>query len=89
MDDSTRTVTRVWEYVSTDRYATQVGEALRLDSGNTVQGYGQDGAVREVTPEGETVWEAAWAKDAYGYRVVGHASFIPDLYALNRGPDGS
>ncbi len=87
VDDRTRTVRRVWEYTSTDRFATQVGEALRLPGGNTVVGYGQDGAVREVTPAGEVAFDAAWPKDVYGYRVVGHASFIPDLYALNAGPE--
>lgn len=86
VDDDTQTLRVVWEYVSEDRFATQVGEALRLPNGNSVQGYGQDGAIREVTPDGEAVWEVDWAKDSYGYRAIGHASFIPDLYALNRGP---
>jgi hypothetical protein len=86
VDDASRTLTRVWSYTSTDRWATQVGEALRLPNGNTVQGYGQDGAVREVTADGVPVWEAVWPRDLSGYRVVGHASFLTDLYALNRGP---
>lgn len=86
VDDARKTVTRGWTYVSTDRWATQVGEAVRLPNGNTTQGYGQDGAVREVTPEGEIAWEASWEKDSQGYRVVGHLSMIEDLYALNQGP---
>lgn len=86
VDDATKTLTRVWSYTSTDMWATQVGEAIRLRNGNTVQGYGQDGGVREVTPDGETAWQATWEKDQQGYRVVGHFSLIDDLYALNRGP---
>ena len=86
VDDDTKTLTRIWSYVSTDMWATQVGEALRLRNGNTVQGYGQDGAVREVTTDGQIAWQASWEKDSSGYRVVGHFTLIDDLYALNRGP---
>ncbi len=88
VDDATHTLRRVWSYTSTDRFATQLGEANRLPNGNTLQGYGQDGAVREVTTDGAVVWDAAWPKDPSGYRVVGHATLIPDLYALNAGPSG-
>lgn len=86
VDDATHTLTRAWSYTSTDVWATQMGEALRLPNGNTVQGYGQDGVLREVTPDGDIAFQASWEKDSQGYRVVGHASFLPDLYALNVGP---
>lgn len=86
LDDKTQTLHRVWSYTSSDIFATQVGEATRLPNGNTTQGYGQDGAVREVTSDGTVVWEAEWPRDDYGYRVIGHLSLIPDLYALNAGP---
>jgi hypothetical protein len=86
VDDTTQTLTKVWSYESTDRFATQLGEAQRLPNGDTLQGYGQDGALREVTTDGTVVWEVAWPKDDSGYRVVGHASFLPDLYAVNAGP---
>ena len=85
VDDATHTLTREWSYTSTDMWATQMGEALRLPNGNTVQGYGQDGALREVTTDGQIAFQASWEKDSQGYRVVGHASFLPDLYALNVG----
>lgn len=85
VDDDTKTLTRIWEYVSTDMWATQVGEAVRLPNGNTMQGYGQDGGAREVTMDGDIAWQATWEKDAQGYRVVGHLSLIEDLYALNVG----
>ncbi len=86
VDDASKTLTRVWSYVSTDMWAEQIGEAIRLPNGNTTQGYGQDGAVREITPDGTVVWQASWQKDRQGDRVVGHLSLIDDLYALNAGP---
>jgi hypothetical protein len=85
VDDAAKTITRIWSHTSTDRWATQVGEAYRLPNGNVVQGYGQDGAVREVTPGGETAWDVEWPRDGGGFRVVGHLSLVADLYALNRG----
>jgi hypothetical protein len=84
VDDSTQTLTRVWEYISTDIWAEQVGEAVRLPNGNTIQGYGQNGAVREVTTDGDIVWEVFWVTPP-NQRTVGHLSLIPDLYALNVG----
>lgn len=87
VDDETKTLTRIWFYESTDIWATQVGEALRLRNGNTLQGYGQDGGVREVTADGEEAWFVLWEKDNQGYRAMGHTELIDDLYALNRGPE--
>jgi hypothetical protein len=86
VDDATHTLHLVSSYVSTDRWATQCGEAFGLANGDLIQGYGQDGAVREVTPDGAIVWEVAWPKDNSGYRVVGHTSLVEDLYTLNQGP---
>ncbi len=84
VDDARKTLTQVWYYESTDLWATQAGEAYFLPGGNLVQGYGQDGAVREVTRGGEVAWTAEFPLDG-GMRLVGHASFIDDLYALNVG----
>lgn len=87
VDDATKTLHRIWSYQSSDLWATQLGEARRLPNGNTILGYGQDGAVREVTSAGEVAWEASWPRDSQGYRVIGHLSLIQDLYALNQGPE--
>jgi hypothetical protein len=84
VDDATKTLTRVWSYVSTDIWAEQVGEAVRLPNGNTIQGYGQNGGAREVTPDGDVVWQILWVTPPQ-QRTVGHMSLIPDLYALNVG----
>lgn len=85
VDEVTKTLTRIWSHESTDLWATQVGEAYRLPNGNVIQGYGQDGAVRELTADGETVWQVLWPRDNSGFRAIGHLSLIGDLYALNRG----
>lgn len=87
IDDATQSLTRIWSYESTDIWATQIGEAIRLRNGNTLQGYGQDGGVREVTNDGQEAWFVTWEKDNQGYRAMGHTELIDDLYALNRGPE--
>jgi len=84
VDDKTKTLTRVWSYVSTDIWAEQMGEATRLPNGNTMQGYGQNGAAREVTSDGEEAWYVSWV-DPPAQRSVGHLTLIEDLYALNVG----
>ena len=84
VDDATKTLTRVWSYVSTDIWAAQMGEAIRLPNGHTVQGYGQNGAAREVTSDGEIAWEVSWVTPST-QRSVGHLTLIEDLYALNVG----
>jgi hypothetical protein len=86
VDDATQTLTLVSSVVSTDLWATQSGEAYRLPNGNVVQGYGQDGAVREIAPDGSIAFEVYWPRDISDYRAIGHTSFIADLYALNQGP---
>ena len=84
VDDATQTLTRVWDYTSTDIWAQQMGEAIRLPNGNTIQGYGQNGAAREVTSDGEIAWHVSWVSPP-SQRSVGHLSLIQDLYALNVG----
>jgi outer membrane protein assembly factor BamB len=49
----------VWEYTG----VTNVGDALRLPSGNTLIGCGTQKRAIEVTPDGKVVWEFT-AKDA-------------------------
>lgn len=85
VDDVTSTLTRIWSHESTDVWATQAGEAYRLPNGNLIQGYGQDGVVREYAPGGQVAWQVAWPRDSGGYRLVGHLSLVSDLYALNQG----
>ena len=51
-------LTEVWNYGMDDGpYALFLGQATRLDNGNTLINFGSGGKVREVTPEGEVVWQ--------------------------------
>lgn len=72
----------VWHFgESVDWYAEYAGEAWRHTNGNTLIGYGTDGAILEVTPEGEVAWEVVFADSP----LVGHCNLVDDLYALNAG----
>ena len=57
--------------------AQYYGEAHRLPGGNTLHNYGSAARLREITPDGEVVWDADW--DA-GY--MGRSEPVADLYAL-------
>ncbi len=77
------TLTELWSYGehALDYYAPYSGEAVRLEGGNTLVNTGTDGEVREVTPDGVTVWSLSWEDE----HTLGHTELIEDLYAVNRG----
>ena len=50
-----------------------------MPNGNTLLNYGCGGVIREITPDGEVVWQVDT-----GY-LIGHQTQIEDLYAVNRG----
>lgn len=81
VDEANQTLVQTWSYdLPPDYYAEYAGGALRLDNGNTMITVGTDGAVLEITPEGEIVWELDWAG-----HLVGNVLALDDLYALNQG----
>lgn len=83
VDDDSQTLTERWSY-GEDHYASQEGEAVRLENGNTLIGYGTGGALVEVSPGGELLWELAWPENAEtGTTLIGHATLLGDLHALN------
>jgi hypothetical protein len=85
LDDKTETLTEIWSYgEGVEHYATYAGEAIRLANGNTLISYGTGADLREVTHDGEIVWEVQW-DETY---LIGHVSLIGDLYEVNRGPEG-
>lgn len=87
VDTDTQTMVAVWSYGDEVlSYANYGGETFRLADGNTFITYGTDGAIREVTPDKQTAWQLEWPVDPNTH-LVGHFSFISDLYALNAGPD--
>jgi hypothetical protein len=86
VDDDSETMVASWTYgEEVLDYARYGGEAFRLDNGNTFICYGTGGAVREVTPDRRTAWELEWPLTPNTH-LLGHFSFIDDLYALNEGP---
>ena len=64
------------------------GMAIRLPNGNTLANYGTGGAIREITPDKQTVFHVKFdvpTGDDYFNKMVGHNVLINDLYALNGG----
>jgi hypothetical protein len=75
------TATLVWEYRHTPAYYTGfLGYVTRLVSGNTLIAWGAIGILQEVTPAGQTVWEARVLNNGAPstfYRGIR----VPDLYS--------
>jgi len=81
VNDKTQTLDQIWSYQEpAGYYADYAGGALRIDNGNTMISVGTDGAVLEVDPKGEIVWELDW----HGH-LIGNVTALDDLYALNQG----
>lgn len=79
-DEAGQVFREVWTWGDGDLpyYSTYSGEAQRLANGNTLINYGTDGAIQEVTPDGQVAWEVAWP----GSYLLGHNTLVGDLYAL-------
>jgi len=70
---------RVWAFDAGEGvWGQYMGEAHRLPGGNTLHNTGSLPRLREVTPEGEVVWDVAWE----GARWIGRSTPLADLYAL-------
>lgn len=79
VDDKTSELRQIWSFgVGQGVYAATAGEAHRLPNDNTLHNYGAGGVIREVTMEGEVVWELDWNAD----KLLGRTIFIEDLYDL-------
>ncbi len=79
VDDATQTLTQIWAFGQGDGIdAANAGEAHRLPNGNTLHNTGTDPRVRELTPDGEVVWDVKWSGD----RLLGRTIFLDDLYPL-------
>ena len=78
--DETRTLEEIWTYDGSGYYAEYAGEAKRLASGHTLQGFGTDGAIHEINEDADMIWGVEWRN-----KLLGTATFIEDIYALNEG----
>ena len=57
VDAEAERLEEVWSYVREDGGTSLLGQARRLDNGNTFINFGGMGEIREVTPAGEVVWQ--------------------------------
>lgn len=79
VDDETQTLHEVWNFgLGEGIYAETAGEAHRLANGNTLHNYGSGGRIREVTSDGEVVWDVEWGDG----RLLGRTVLLEDLYAF-------
>jgi hypothetical protein len=78
VDDASETLEEIWSYEAAGFYPTYAGEAQRVENGDTLINYGTDGAAREVTTDGDVVWEVEWSSTY----ILGHFNAVTDLYAL-------
>lgn len=81
VDQQAMTVEAVWTYRDPlGRHMTRLGDARRLDNGNTLVVWTDFGALEEVNPDREPLWRA----EAGAEIKVGRTLWIEDLYD----PDG-
>ena len=80
VNDTTQTLEEIWTYAGSGYYAEYAGEAKRLPSGHTLQGFGTDGAIHEINAQAQMVWGVEWRN-----KLLGTATPFTDLYALNEG----
>jgi hypothetical protein len=66
----------VWR-VGFDVKAIALGQAIRLDNGNTLVNFGTAGLLREYAPDGQIVWSVATSSGSW----FGQVRLVQDLYA--------
>ncbi len=79
LDEDAEILRQIWTFGEGEGiYGDVMGEAHRLGNGNTLHNYGSGTRVREITPEGELVWDVSFSSGTY----LGRTEPIADLYAL-------
>jgi hypothetical protein len=91
LDEVNKTATLVWEYRNSPKiYAFAMGNAQRLDDGNTVIGWGSaNPTMSEVRPDGTKTFELTFAPAVVSYRAFRHTwdgapSQIPSTHILEQ-----
>jgi hypothetical protein len=78
LDEGAETLRQIWHFGEGEYlWAVTAGEAHRLPGGNTLHNQGSGGRLREITPDGQVVWDVA-----FGERLLGRTVFVDDLYAF-------
>jgi len=88
IDRVNRRLVERWSYTEGTEWTWAKGMAIRLPNGNTLGNYGTGGAIREITPDKQTVFHVKFdvpTGSDYFNKMVGHNVLINDLYALNGG----
>lgn len=90
VDEVARVFRQVWSFGEGEGLpGCQMGEAHRLDGGNTLHNHGTFAVLREVTREGEVVWDARWEDREYscyggpstpGHQILRSTPVGSDLY---------
>jgi hypothetical protein len=90
IDRDNEQLVEVWRYTDAPEWPRSRGMVVKLDNGNYLGNYGTNGVIREITPDGETVFHVKFDHDGendFFNKLVGNNEYIEDLYALNGGPD--
>lgn len=70
VDEANRRLGETWSYgKDLGLLGDAGGEVWRLSNGNTLFNAGTGRVIREVTPEGEAVWEATWEEEGRFYKL--------------------
>jgi hypothetical protein len=75
LDEPSHTLVEIWR-AGFDIRAVALGQARRLENGNTLVSFGANGLMREITPAGEVAWEAT----APSGQWYGQVQLVNDLY---------
>jgi hypothetical protein len=79
LDSDEQLLRQVWSFGEGQGvYGEVMGEAWRLAGGNTLHNYGSGTRVREVTPDGDVVWDVGFSAGTF----LGRTTPIDDLWAL-------
>ncbi len=79
LDEENEQLHQIWSFGEGQGvFGEYMGEALRLEGGNTLHNYGTALRVREATAAGELAWELGWEETYW----LGRSEPIEDLYAL-------
>ena len=82
VDEDSQTLVELWSFGEDQGvYGSEMGEAWRLPGGNTLHNYGSTARLREVTPDGQVVWDLDWGSPLYLGRTTALeslAGFLPE-----------
>lgn len=83
--EDTQTLEEIWSFGEGEGiYGDVMGEAHRLPGGNTLHNMGSAVQLREVTPDGQVVWDIVWEE-----QTMGRSTPVEDLYDLLPQSSGS